>query len=325
MRILSEHTDSFGIPTSNSEQSLVEDLEQWDSGTWVHYSEFPDIKINPKQFHQDPAGIYLFPDNFVSMGRWERMKYKFMVKLKRNLNILDISKLSLEQCLEILRKLIPADQWSEVTVLEARDFRDAFWEVMKNYFVLSQSGPFSKAAWNKALREIGYDAVFDDTGSIHSAEVQLLVLDPTAVKIVERIDQKATGFSEVKDLAERLALMLEPYGDVTIDGPKKRKSYYSSQVEVSADVSVKNGDRHLSFSIYPYFVKRDAVPKSISVSLTGGARGYRSQMSRGEDFQWKHRPWNDLSRLEKLVKEAAAEEFKESMLSEIGSFLKASK
>jgi hypothetical protein len=126
--------DDFGIPTSNQEQSLVDDISQWDSGVWVHYSDFPDLKVNPKQFHRDPAGIYLFPEGFETKGNWERKPHKFRVQLKRQLNILDLGKLSPQECFDILDKLIPSDhpravQWEphkKAILSDGSKYKDQF-------------------------------------------------------------------------------------------------------------------------------------------------------------------------------------------------------
>ena len=52
------------------------------------------IKINPKPIHSDPAGIYMFPEDALNAikGVWKKRKFCFIIKLKSNLNILNLLK-----------------------------------------------------------------------------------------------------------------------------------------------------------------------------------------------------------------------------------------
>lgn len=294
--------DEWGIPT-------VEDLAKWDTGVWIHYSNHPDMKIHPQQFHQDPAGIYLFPESFKPEGSWFKMRHKFKVKSLAT-NVLDLSTLTKESAVEMLKKMVPEKHHSayEDEIQKASDPIDTWWEMLKAYFVHVKGR--AAGEWNKAFRNLGYDAIFDDTGSIMGNEVQLLVLDPSKVKVIERVDQGSTGFEEVTEVANKLAEMLRAYGEVSLVPPKRQKPTWSTGArDLEARVEVKNGDKYLNWTVSTRFHdNKDAVPSEIGVRLTGGAYDLRQKMSIGTSLSWNKKPW-DYSELEREVKRAAAAEF----------------
>lgn len=297
-----ESVDEFGVPT-------MEDVSKWDTGVWVHYSKIPEVKINPQQFHQDPVGIYLFPESFKAEGSWFKMPYKFRVKAEVS-NTLDLAALSKKEAIELFKAMVP-EEFHSVYISEiekAKEPIDVWWDMLKNYFVLSKTAP-GKAAWNKAFQSQGYDSIFDDTGSIFGNEVQLLVLDPRKVKVIERIDQGSTGYEEVKEISAKLAELLQPYGEVSVEEPKTDRSWGKANAKIVGKVSVENGDKGLEWAISPTFIdKKDAVPDQFSVSLKSGASELRRQMSRGVTLQTNKRPW-DYKDLENEVKKVAMAEF----------------
>jgi hypothetical protein len=309
MKNLSESVDGFGLP---------EDMEEWDTGIWVHYSKIPEVKINPQQSHQDPTGIYLFPESFKAEGGWYGFPYKFRCQVNLS-NTLDLSSLSEKDSVRIYETLVPKEKRGFVPM----DFRrvkhaDVMWEGLRVYFIHVAQGP---GAWNKALRNLGYDSVFDDTGSIFSNEVQLLVLDPRKVKVIERIDQKTTGFDRVTEVTEKLAKLLEPYGEVTVTKPKKQKfGGNRSGKEIQSHVEVKSGDKHLSWQVSTQFLaSKDVVPTWVYVYLSWGAEKLRQGGSVGASFEWNKYPW-DYSSLEKTVKKAADAEFQGETEAKIDEF-----
>jgi len=189
-------------------------LQDW-SGEWVHYSDVNKLGVYPGQFHRDPAGVYLFPKEFKTSGTcWKGKKYKFTVKVKEGAKILDLSKLSKTDLENILKKLdIPNTAEEEINA-------DRFWDVLRNYYTNKLNSP---GAWNKALRSLGYDAIFDDTDSIHVSEVQLVALTPAVLKILDVQTQniKRGQYDRMKTHLDLLAKDLAPYGETKIDLKKK--------------------------------------------------------------------------------------------------------
>ena len=211
---------------------ILADFAEWNTGTWVHYSNLSMVKISPKQFHQDPAGIYLFPEKFKTIGNWKTYRYKHLLQLSPGIKILDLAHMDSKACLDLLEKMgIPAsDVYTDYikNPSKSNSAPDQMWAWM----VLQFLG--APAKFNAALRKAGYDAVFDDTKSIHSAEVQLLVLDPTKVKLVKTIDRKKSGFDVMVKALSVLKEICEKYGEVKATEPKKTMDRYEHQKVLSA-------------------------------------------------------------------------------------------
>jgi 8-oxo-dGTP pyrophosphatase MutT (NUDIX family) len=267
---------------------------------WVHYSKVPQVTINPKGFHQDPAGIYLFPSDFNPAPFWQVMPYKFEVEIDPSLRILDLGRLTLDQAKEILRQL-------EIEIPE-KEFTlsiDSFWELMKNHFILK--GYRSAGAWNKALRNLGYDAVFDDIEVIHAWEEQLLVLDPTKIKVVKRIDLKDTGYEDTIKVMERIKELVAPYGKVDFVLPRRKTEWGVKTFE--GIVHVYDGPKpytghYASWKVSPRAHDlNQARPSEISVYYSGS---HRFNYSVGESIERFGRGADkkpmDMKELEKTVK-----------------------
>jgi 8-oxo-dGTP pyrophosphatase MutT (NUDIX family) len=277
---------------------LTEDFAEWDTGVWVHYATEPYLKINPHQSHQDPAGIYLFPEKFDTKGGWRMFPYKFRVTIEGLRDVLDLSKLSEKESIDLYEKLVPERNRE----LRPEDFRrsdpaNVMWDSVRNYFVLGRGRP-GVGAWNKALRDLGYDAVFDDTGAIHVLEVQLLVLDPTKVDVIERVDQRSTGFNEMGVVTRYMADLLAPYGKVSVDEPRRRRAGFSPASAITASVRVEKSDDPAVYAVWdiaPVFSggertpsRKSTAPREISVhlqysspSLSYGAGAY-VELGRGD-------------------------------------------
>ena len=248
---------------------LDEDLTAWDTGTWVHYSQEPFVKIRPKQLHQDPAGIYLFPEKFDPEGGWWKFRYKFLVRVQGLRKVLDLAHLSEKDSVALYEKLVPPEDRE----LKPGDFRrtdhaNIMWDSLRHYFFLGR-GRRGAGAWNRELRDLGYDAVFDDTGAIHTVEVQMIVLDPTKVKVIEMVDQRSTGFAEVEAVTKHLKEFLGSYGKVTVKEPRKTTIGWGEK-GVAASVNVEHRsdpETYADWFVTPHFFSGDARPQEINVSL----------------------------------------------------------
>lgn len=223
---------------------------------WVHFSDFPEMKINPRPFHQDPAGIYLFPEGFDPAGMWSSRRYKFICRLSDQAKVLDLGDMTAQDAANLLSQIIPGQEF-EARVLAAANPVDEMWEILKNEFVLKDGKRLGQ--WNQALRKIGYDAVFDDTGSIFVGEPQLLVLDPRQIRVLDRQDQRTSGYEKSAEILEFIADVCREAGmqGLSVETPRKRRewgeSYLSGSVEGSFD------GLKMEFTVTPRFEKKDSV------------------------------------------------------------------
>ena len=256
---------------------------------WIHYSKLPQVTINPKGMHQDPAGIYLFPADFKPVEMWQTLPYRFEVQLDPSARVMDLTQLNVSEAKDILQNL-GIDYW-EIKGEDHRDQIRSFWDGMKNEFIL-KSGR-REGAWNKALRDLGYDAIFDDEKIIHGAEEQLLVLDPRKIKVLKRDDQSATGYGEVLEVMRHVEEFLKPYGKVEVDPPKLRKIGWGQKKEIAGYTKVGDEKVYANWSIMPqYHPGNKSRPSSVGVHLDFssprleyGAGGEVSILTKPLDFK----------------------------------------
>lgn len=218
-------------------------------GEWIHFSKMPVLKINPKQFHQDPAGLYFFPKDFDPVGSWTTYNYKFTAELAPSAKVLDLSSLKAATALDLVRRVTGEEPRNPEKFTDTPESKwdspsSRAWEGMRTHFT------GKPGAFNKALQRAGYDAVFDDTKAIHFAEVQLLVLNPKVVKVLKMEDmKKGSGFAAVERASTDLAKALEPYGTVTKTPPRKAKGSWGGAPALQSLVEVKDGEKRASFKV----------------------------------------------------------------------------
>ena len=237
-------------------------FESWNQHGWVHYSKIPQLTINPKQFHMDPAGIYLFPSKFKMAPFWKQHPYRFDVVIPPDLNVLDISKLNRTLALELLDKIGMDNEYYLKLVQTGDRYQDNFWESLQQKFT-SKPGAF-----NKALRMLGFDAVFDDTKSIHSSEVQLILLNPSRIESATLVPAKGTGFKELEEIAKDLKDLLSEYGRVNVGRRKKKYEGWVGGNVITIPVYVDLGqDRYANWSVYTRPGSQSSLPSGYNVSL----------------------------------------------------------
>jgi len=218
---------------------LAASFESWNTENWIHYSNFPMVKIKTQAFHNDPFGVYFFPCNFKTEGSWHTYRYKYTASIPKDIKVLDFRKLNRDDMLKMVLAMgLDKGEWSEFKPqIETGDHPvRSWWEFLQRSFM------GRGAMFNKKLREQGYDAIFDDTKSIHSAEIQLLVLDPSKFRILSREERKGSGFEMVEKLIFEVESICKNYGKVTSNKAKKKWSGYDQEHHVYASITCKSDD-----------------------------------------------------------------------------------
>lgn len=241
----------------------VEAYEDWQQG-WKHISKVPFVKINYKPYHQDPLGIYLFPTGFNPIAVWKRYPYEWSVEVAKDIRVLDLSRLSPQECVELVRKLgIEEASYYEDEIRQAKEgYQHSMWQWIRQGF------SFNNSRMNGAFRKAGYDAIFDDVGAIHTSEKQLVVLDPTKIHVKKVDKRKGSGYKELTQVVEAMKDVLSQFGEVQVDKPKKGPySDWDRQSKIATRVVVKKGDKDISWSVETYNTDPDTtqVPDRISV------------------------------------------------------------
>ena len=237
-------------------------FESWNQHGWVHYSKIPQLTINPKQLHMDPAGVYLFPSKFKMASYWKQHPYRFDVALPPDLNVLDISKLDRALALDLLDKIGMDNEYYLELVRTGDRYQDNFWESLQRKFI-SKHGAF-----NKALRMLGFDAVFDDTKSVHTSEVQLILLNPNRVESAILVPAKGTGFKELEEIAKDLKDLLSEYGRVSVGRRKKKHDNWAGGDVITIPVDVDLGqEQYANWKAYTRPSEQSSLPSGYGVSL----------------------------------------------------------
>lgn len=234
-----------------SKYRIQSSLTNW-SGEWVHYTDVNKLGVNPKQFHMDLAGVYLFPKEFKTSGTlWKSKKYKYICKVKEGAKVLDLSKLSEHDLWSILDKL-HIERKSVYTGDKLLD-ADLFWEALKNFYTLSDKSRIGGAVkWSKEFMRLGYDAIFDDTKAIHYAEVQLVVLNPKILNVIDVETQNVNRgqFDRIKQHLELLAGKLRPYGKVEIEPLKKKKEWLEKKPSLTGRLRLNlDDDKYIDWRV----------------------------------------------------------------------------
>lgn len=227
-------------------------LSNW-SGEWVHYTDVNKLGVNPKQFHMDLAGVYLFPKEFKTGGTlWKQKKYKYVCKVKEGAKVLDLAKLSENDMWSILEKLHIEKKY--VYTGDKPLDADTFWEALKNFYTLSanKSRIGGAVTWSKEFRRLGYDAVFDDAKAIHCAEVQLVVLNPKILTVIDVETQNVNRgqYDRIKQHMELLAGKLKPHGKVEIEPLKKKKDGWEKTASLVGKLKLSlSDDKYIGWKV----------------------------------------------------------------------------
>ncbi len=277
-----------------SRVKIVAGIKDW-QGRWVHYSKTAFMKINPKQFHGDPMGIYFFPEKFkTETSMWRNFDYKFVAELSSDAKILDLDKTSREQMLKVVKHCFGYID-REITekdidqINTRKDYQDYAWEIMRNSKFMSQ-----QAKWTKALTDLGYDGVFDDTKSIHSAEVQLIVFNQKKIKVIDMVRKSGTHFKDLEKVTQEVAEMFKEYGELEVKKPKNNKDMWSDKKELSSQIRIVNGKRDVNLNL-----RVDEEREVIRISLSYA----NPSLSYGTGFSYKYetKEYEDLEYFKKAM------------------------
>lgn len=175
-----------------------------DPNLWVHFTQTPKFGVNPKPTHGDPAGIYAFPKKYVLSNQinanhmFVGYPYAYIFKLKPNTRILNLHTTTNSQADDFIKRY---DANPEKSLLYSS--RDAekpggrLWHALQSL----KGGTYKSHGLNKKLRDMNYDAVYDEDGIIHSNEKeQILILTPSVCEIVKFI-QLGNMTDRIKKLA----------------------------------------------------------------------------------------------------------------------------
>jgi hypothetical protein len=208
--MLKEKSNLLNEWTREMMPKVYEALEKYDDPmVGVHFSKgvsydrdndrkTPHIGITVKPFHHDPIGIYAFPKDYVLKGSLEKnagfrdsVNY-YIVKPSSRANILNLSTISEQDAIDILRKMgIGENAYRNQNVYHKSGKSDVghrFWgtlEVMRKQIYGDSS---KNVSWNNLFKKTGYNVLYDDgDGIIHSNEpTQIIYLESSAMEVLDQ-------------------------------------------------------------------------------------------------------------------------------------------
>lgn len=219
-----------------NEQVITESLRDYTGGRWVHYTDHDMLTVNSRKSHSDPKGIYFFPENFKPISWWVAKKNCFSVAIKPDARILDLSAIDEEGIWSLVKAVGAEDIFAGYIKMyppeNTHKMLDMAWDMMKQK-MMSDTGK-----WNAILRHQGWDAVFDDTKSIHTSETQLLVLNPSIITDVKNISKKPEIYNKMLKIIDDFRKL--DFGDLkmTIENPKRENRY--GVVSLCAYIDISN-------------------------------------------------------------------------------------
>ena len=217
---------------------------------WYHFSDVDYIKINPKPIHSDPAGIYMFPEDALNAikGVWKKRKFCFIIKLKSNLNILNLDELTKEDELDIVKKLDLQNEDEYEKFMKYLNTNEetyySFWQYIRNVYGYKQC--FKS---REDFMKLGYDGIYS-MKKIHHYEPQLVIFDPDNLNIIKinKYDYTEQIFKDINKINENIRKILFE-NDLWYSGPESTKNDHPSYY-----ITVKKDrDSEKSFSIRIYF------------------------------------------------------------------------
>ena len=228
---------------------IVADYAKYLGKTWIHYTDHEQLKYNIKPFHNDPVGIYFFPESFRTSGSWHAKPYKYTARVKPDAKILDLSKVTTPEDAKTF--LVKLKGWDDKYRLEQIDDR-ASWKTPANWAWHRLRDTFSgrKGAFTKAFLNAGYDGVFDDTDSIFPGEDQLIVFNQKILTEVKRTDQGSTGYKEAVAALNAVQDILKDFdGKVTASKkPRKEKPHYGHAMPaIRGSLSFGHDERQVEY------------------------------------------------------------------------------
>lgn len=286
---------------------LRESYEDYRDKPWMHYSKHQMLMVNANAFHNDPAGIYFFPfDYHPTASMWHLMPYRYVAKLKPEARVLDLPRMSQTDIDTLIQAVGNGAQFaSEIEQYPPDNHRDMvrmLWSNIRNNAFRFQ------AKWNKIFRSMGYDAIFDDSGIIHSAEpIQLVVLNPRTITLISQSVMKRNNYSKMKKVVDELTAVCEQFGTVTVEPPTKKRSSSTRAREpiLCARVEVRHGEEHYAaFNIdLDHTDKNSGHMIRISLGFSqprlnyGVGTMYNTATDRWDDREGLARVRNDLQRI----------------------------
>ncbi len=239
----------------------------------VHFSRMEEVSFNPKPFHHDPIGVYVFPrkwilDNLLSKNTmFSKMPYQYIIIPTSKAVFLDLD-MTLKKAQSLLKQMgIPETYLTDGNTYH-RSTQDSvghmFWGAIERY---RHDNKLSKnMSWNTLFKKTKYNALIDNGNSIiHSNEpYQYVYLEPGTFKVVTKFSNKGYG-KIITDFANTFKEL-----GWEIKRRKKQTSYSHPELSITKgrlQIIVALNDDYVHIKAYGF---KDEFDKSYGNTWRGG-------------------------------------------------------
>jgi hypothetical protein len=224
---------------------------------WYHYSDVDYIQINPNPNHSDPSGIYMFPAYAIDKIKqyWKKKKYRFVISLKPNLNILNLDKLTKEEELNIVKKLKTQNEVEFVKFMKYMNGESQyynFWQYIRSIYSTYNLGSNHSFQSAKDFMKLGYDGIYSRE-TIHTYEPQIIIFDIKNITI-EKIENRDNLYLPKSHIDKTKDYVYKMLKDLDFDFKwNEYEETKNNQASYYITVENKNKENKKSFSIKIYY------------------------------------------------------------------------
>jgi hypothetical protein len=246
-------------------KDLLDFLRNSSEDLYVHFSQQPRFEMIPtkKPSHYDPIGIYAFPKDYVLKETSRNdgffsMPYITVFKLKEDAKILNLSSITEEEAMKLLKKM-GIEDYIEKAYSRSRGPTGGhlLWNTMEKYIALNEFG--KNTTWNKLFKKAGgFDVAKDEGSSVihHNEPEQILVLNKSVIEVIKNIENPyksyvGSFYTNIINVAKEIGSKY--FGDYYIQslerkGAKKPDNFYTTR-----QFEIVSNNRKLPYSISFYY------------------------------------------------------------------------
>lgn len=245
-------------------KDLLDFLRNSSEDLYVHFSQQPRFEMIPtkKPYHMNPIGIYAFPKDYVLKETSRNdgffsMPYITVFKLKEDAKILNLSSITEEEAMKLLKKMGIEDYLKS----KEKTGGHLFWNTIENYIHMNQLNNVNKnTTWNKLFKKVGgFDVVKDENDIIyHGEKEQIVVLNKSVIEVIKNIENPyksyvGSFYTNIINVAKEIGSKY--FGDYYIQpnerkGERKRKPV---SLDERKGFEVISNNRKLPYSISFYY------------------------------------------------------------------------
>jgi hypothetical protein len=254
------------------------------------------VGINPQSEYYNPTGIYFYPAKYYleenKLPFQNNAPYINIIKLepKTRSDIVKFSDIGREQLSAAVSKLSLSKSFIKDVKKHAEPSNAGIWWYFT--YKLSDNNP---RLWNKILRnKLGISVVIDDLGIMNELPQQGIILDPTVVRVIKRIENKQPLIMNPKNLYDRSRKIGKLHGNLEYYISKDAEYSYLYARDVLKGPFSKGEDVIATNSLYafqyardvlkgPFSKGEDAITKDPELAYEYAAYVLKGPFPKGED------------------------------------------